>query len=171
MHKFLIAVIAAIGLGIAAAAQAHGEMHGDEKHRPPNLDPIEKPFGRTGDPKKVERTIRIDSFDNMRFKPDMITVKQDETIRFIVRNAGAVMHEAVLGTIDELKAHGEMMKKFPGMEHDEPYMVHIAPGQSGEMIWQFTRPGEFHFGCLIPGHFEAGMLGRIKVVAHLQGGK
>jgi uncharacterized cupredoxin-like copper-binding protein len=44
-------------------------------------------------------------------------------------------------------------------------MVHLAPGQSGEVIWQFTEPGEFHFGCLVPGHFEAGMKGRIRVVA------
>jgi uncharacterized cupredoxin-like copper-binding protein len=33
------------------------------------------------------------------------------------------------------------------------------------MVWQFTRAGEFHFGCLVPGHFEGGMTGQIRVLA------
>lgn len=27
-----------------------------------------------------------------------------------------------------------------------------------------TKPGTFHYGCLVPGHFEAAMKGRIEVV-------
>ncbi|MCU0764635.1 MAG: cupredoxin family protein, partial [Burkholderiaceae bacterium] len=103
--------------------------------------------------------------DTMRFAPADLTVRQGETIRFIVRNDGKVMHELVLGTLQELQQHAEWMRRFPNMEHEEPYMVHLAPGQSGEVIWQFTEPGEFHFGCLVPGHFEAGMKGRVRVVA------
>jgi uncharacterized cupredoxin-like copper-binding protein len=166
MHRFLALAAALVALHFAPAAHAHGsEPHSAEKHRPPNLDPIEKPFGRTGDPKKVTRTIRIDGHDTMRYTPDRITIRQGDTIRFVVHNAGKVMHETVLGTLAELQEHAELMRKNPTMEHDEPYMVHVAPGQSGEMIWQFTEAGEFLFGCLIPGHFEAGMRGRITVVA------
>ncbi|MDW8468952.1 MAG: plastocyanin/azurin family copper-binding protein [Burkholderiales bacterium] len=73
------------------------------------------------------------------------------------------MHEMVLGTLEELKAHAELMRKHPAMEHDEPWMAHVAPGKSATLHWQFTRAGEFHYGCLIPGHFEAGMVGRITV--------
>ena len=47
--------------------------------------------------------------------------------------------------------------------HGEAGMVHVAPGKSGSLVWQFTRPGEFHYACLVPGHFEAGMVGTIKV--------
>jgi uncharacterized cupredoxin-like copper-binding protein len=166
MHRFLAVAAAVLALHFAAEVHAHGtEPHSADKHRPPNLDPIEKPFGRTGDAKKVTRTIRIDGHDTMRYTPADITVRQGETVRFVVHNAGKVMHEIVLGTLQELEEHAEAMRKHPNMEHDEPYMVHVAPGQSGEMIWQFTEAGEFHFGCLIPGHFEAGMRGRIKVVA------
>ena len=75
------------------------------------------------------------------------------------------MHEMVLGTMQDLKEHAEMMKKHPGMQHDEPYMVHVAPGKTRTLVWQFTNAGEFHYGCLIPGHFEAGMVGRIRVLA------
>jgi uncharacterized cupredoxin-like copper-binding protein len=56
-----------------------------------------------------------------------------------------------------------MMRKHPGMEHDEPHMTHVSPGKAGEMGWQFTNAGEFFYGCLIPGHFEAGMIGKVTV--------
>jgi uncharacterized cupredoxin-like copper-binding protein len=69
----------------------------------------------------------------------------------------------VIGRMQELKEHAELMRKFPGMEHDEPYMAHVAPGAQGEIVWQFTRTGEFHYACLIPGHMEAGMLAKITV--------
>ena len=73
------------------------------------------------------------------------------------------MHEMVLGTMDELKKHAELMKKHPGMEHDEPHMAHVASGKTGEMGWRFTQAGTFYYGCLIPGHFEAGMIGKVIV--------
>jgi uncharacterized cupredoxin-like copper-binding protein len=101
----------------------------------------------------------------MRFTPSDLAIRQGETIRFVVSNKGKVMHEMVLGSPAELKAHGEMMAKHPGMEHDEPYMAHVKPGQTQRMVWHFTRAGDFNFGCLAPGHFQAGMIGKIKVSA------
>lgn len=121
-------------------------------------------FGLQGNPKKVNRTIAVDMTDMMRFFPADITLKQGETVRFLITNKGKRLHEMVLGTLKELKTHGELMKKFPGMEHDEPYMTHVRPGRKAHMVWQFTQAGEFFYACLIPGHFEAGMVGKIKVV-------
>ena len=95
--------------------------------------------------------------------PDRIEVRLGETIRFTHENRGAVMHEMVVGTPKTLAEHAEMMQRFPEMEHDEPWMSHVAPGGRGEMIWHFNRAGEFQFACLIPGHFQAGMIGTIKV--------
>jgi len=43
-------------------------------------------------------------------------------------------------------------------------MAHVAPGKTGEIVWTFNRAGEFDFACLIPGHYDAGMVGKIKVV-------
>jgi uncharacterized cupredoxin-like copper-binding protein len=123
----------------------------------------EKAFGREGDPKKVTRTVKVDMSDAMRFTPATLEVKRGETIRFVVTNTGKTMHEMVLGTMQELKEHAELMKKHPGMEHDEPYMTHVAPGRTERMVWQFTRAGEFYYGCLISGHFEAGMIGKVIV--------
>lgn len=72
-------------------------------------------------------------------------------------------HEMVLGTLDELQKHAALMRKFPEMEHDDPNAVSIEPGQTGELVWRFTKTGDFDFACLVPGHFEAGMRGKIVV--------
>ena len=125
----------------------------------------QKPWGIAGEAKAVTRTIEVGMTDAMRFTPDRIEVKQGETIRFVIRNRGKLLHEFVIGTKAELDAHAALMVKHPGMEHDEPYMAHVAPGNTGEVVWTFNRAGEFDFACLLPGHFEAGMVGRITVVA------
>ena len=163
MHLSLLAALAALFLASGGAA-AHGEKPHSRKFSPQQLAE-EKAFGRAGDPMKVTRTIRFTMSDKMRFDPSHIAVKQGETVRFIVRNNGKLMHEMVFGTPQELREHAELMKKFPDMEHDEPYMAHVAPGKTEEIIWQFTKAGEFDFACLIAGHFDAGMMGRVKVVA------
>ena len=151
---------------LAAAVAAPAYPHGDAKHAKKVAKPIsieEKEFGREGDPKKVSRTVSIDMSDKMRFTPAVLTVKRGDTVRFVAKNSGKQMHEMVIGNMKELKEHAELMKQHPGMEHDEPYMAHVEPGKKAEIIWQFTKAGEFNYGCLIPGHFEAGMVGSIKV--------
>ena len=143
-------------------AHAHGENHAASRGIDYSKVP-ETPFGIAADPRKAARVVRIEMADTMRFTPSELKVRRGDTVRFVVSNTGRVMHEMVLGTMDELRAHAELMKKHPGMEHDEPHMAHVGPGKSADMGWRFTRPGTFYFGCLIPGHFEAGMIGRIVV--------
>jgi len=161
--KTILTALALVAASMGGA-WAHGESHGSKAAKKPAQAAAETAFGRSGDPKRVTRTVRIEMGDTMRFAPDTLTVKLGETVRFVVANKGKVLHEMVLGTERELKEHAELMKKFPGMEHDEPHQVHVSPGRSGDMVWQFTKPGEFLYGCLVPGHFEAGMKGRISVV-------
>lgn len=124
----------------------------------------QKAWGIAGDAKAVRRTITIQMGDDMRFVPSRIEVREGETVRLRAENRGKLLHEIVLGTAAELREHAELMRKHPGMEHDEPYMAHVDPGKQGEIVWQFNRPGTFEFACLIPGHFEAGMTGTITVV-------
>jgi uncharacterized cupredoxin-like copper-binding protein len=119
--------------------------------------------GKPGDPKKVSRAIPVVMSDDMKFTPAKINVKRGETIRFVVKNAGQIKHEMIVGSMAELKEHAEMMRKMPGMEHAGPNQVTLDPGKSGELIWQFTKAGTFDFACLQPGHFEAGMMGKISV--------
>jgi uncharacterized cupredoxin-like copper-binding protein len=101
--------------------------------------------------------------DDMRFSPSHFSVKKGETLRLRVVNKGLLMHEMVLGTRASLDEHAQMMLKYPGMEHAEPYMAHVAAGQTEDMVWSFNRAGDFDFACLIAGHYQAGMTGRITV--------
>lgn len=151
------AAIALLGASLGAAA------HGEGGHGPLRLE--QKDWGIAAEAKAAGRTIKVGMNDAMRFVPERIEVRQGETVRFVIRNDGQVMHEFVLGTKKELDAHAEMMMKHPGMEHDEPYMAHVAPGKTGEITWTFNRAGEFDFACLIAGHYQAGMVGKVKVIA------
>ena len=138
--------------------------HGNESHAPASLMVKEqKAWGIAGDASSAVRTITLNMTDEMRFVPDHFEVGLGEIVRITLENRGAVMHEMVIGTPQTLKEHAELMQRFPGMEHDEPWMAHVAPGGRGEMIWEFNRAGEFEFACLIAGHFQAGMVGTIRV--------
>ena len=116
--------------------------------------------GRRADPKKAARTVRVDMSDDMRFTPAEIRVKRGEIVRFVPTNRGKVMHEMVFGTMADLKKHAEHMRRHAHAESDED---HVAPDESGEIGWRFTKAGEFYYGCLVPGHFEAGMIGKVIV--------
>ena len=153
----------AIFLGYLGAAFAHGEAM-DASKEVRSLSVEELAYGREGDPARATRTVRVRMADSMRFTPSSLTIQRGETVKFVVRNDGKLKHEMVIGTMDELKAHAEMMKRHPGMEHDEPYIAHVAPGRTKTLAWQFTKAGTFYFGCLEPGHFEAGMVGKLEVV-------
>ena len=160
-----------VALHLATIAMAFSASialaHGDEAHaapRPYDASKVEPTdFGQEGNPKKVTRTVTVSMADDMRFTPADITVKRGETVRFVVHNDGKVLHEMVLGTKEALKAHAELMKKFPEMEHADANMAHVKPGKEGEIVWKFTKAGDFQFACLQPGHFEAGMVGTLTV--------
>jgi uncharacterized cupredoxin-like copper-binding protein len=119
--------------------------------------------GRPGDRDSVSRDIKVVMDDTMRFSPSKIHVKAGETVRFIVTNKGTINHEMVIGSMDELEEHAQVMRSNPTMHHTEANMVTVAPGQSGEIVWQFGRPAKLSFACLVPGHLEAGMIGEIDV--------
>ena len=165
MFKNLLSTLTAVAL-VAGGSQAfaHGTAEQGAKAAK-KISIEEKAFGREGDPKKVSKTIQVEMADTMRFTPDTLTVKAGDTVKFVVKNSGKQMHEMVLGTERELMEHAALMLKFPTMEHEEPYMAHVSSGKKEEIVWQFTKAGEYHFGCLIPGHFEAGMKGKISVVS------
>ncbi len=145
-----------IGLALSPAVWAHGETHGAAKAVAP-ISAEQHPWGRQGDPKQATRTVRVTMSDAMRFDPSKLTLKRGDTVTFVVHNAGRLMHEFVIGTPAALDAHAQMMKKHPGMEHDEPYMAHVAPGKSQRITWTFNQAGEFLAGCLVAGHWDAGM--------------
>ena len=157
-------LILALTLALAISPVARGDANHAKKAASQAAEE-EYAFGRAGDSKKATRMVRIGMADTMRFSPAELNIRRGETVRFLVRNTGKLEHEMVIGTLKELKEHAEAMRKHPGMEmeHDEPFAAHVPPGKSRILVWQFTKPGEFHFGCLEPGHFEAGMVGKVTV--------
>lgn len=165
MHKTLCALaliamplLLPTGAAYAADSVAHGSasaaMH-EHAHQPG--------AGGPGDPAKADRTIEIAMRDTMRFDPASLSVKAGETVRLHIVNAGEVRHELVLGSMHELQEHAAMMRSMPGMKHDEPNALSLAPGKQGDLVWQFGDAGTVDFACLEPGHLEAGMKGTISV--------
>lgn len=155
---------------IASGALAWGGTargHGEAKH-PKSDTPVAKEqqaWGIAGEARRVSRTVELRMLDTMRFVPDRLGVKLGQTLRLRIRNTGAMLHELVIGTPAALDEHAALMLRFPDMQHDEPWMAHVPPGKTGEIVWNFNRAGEFAFACLIAGHYQAGMLGRITVRA------
>jgi uncharacterized cupredoxin-like copper-binding protein len=122
--------------------------------------------GQAGDPKKPARIVKVTMREDgkkMLFEPDRVEVRQGEQVHFVLFNEGTESHEFLLATRAENKKHGEVMKKFPKMEHDDPNGLRLTPFSGGDIFWKFTKKGEFEFACLIPGHYEAGMHGTIRV--------
>jgi len=170
-HKLALSLAAAAALALCGAGRAQNEMkhdpmeqmehdHGGHEHA---QKPKETAFGRPANPKAAARTIKIEMSDALRFTPSELAIKKGETVRFSVKNSGKLVHEMVLGTMDELKEHAEMMQKDPRMKHKSAHELDVEPGKTRTLSWQFTKAGEFYYGCLVPGHFEAGMVGKIVV--------
>lgn len=150
---------AAVGLSLLAvpafATGNHAGGHGDMG------------AGKPGKAAKASRTVKISMKETddgkMVYEPSQIVAKKGETIRIVVTNTGETDHEFVLDEMAKNAEHKALMEKFPEMEHDDPNAIRLAPGKSGEIVWTFTKAGDFEFACLIPGHYESGMHGPVKV--------
>lgn len=128
----------------------HAGAHGSSAGRPESVS-------------EATRTIQVAALDTMRFDPQSIRVNAGETIRFIVTNKGKLPHEFVIGTPQEQKQHAAMMQKAPGMKHEDENAIHLAPGETEILIWRFGQAGTVEIGCHEPGHYPAGMVGKVIV--------
>lgn len=125
--------------------------------------------GQPGKKSEVDRTIRLIATD-MKFNKKTINIKAGETIRFVVTNKGEQVHDLTLGTEEVQASHRkemlEMLNKgmdLGKMNHSDPNAVMIKPGETKELIWKFAKAQKFEFACNVPGHYEAGMKGRIVI--------
>ncbi|MBM3566152.1 MAG: copper-binding protein [Alphaproteobacteria bacterium] len=171
--RFLFA--AAFGLSLSAAAVVEA-------------GPAQSfPFGHAAKTGAGTRTVTVTMKDNV-FEPETISVKAGETVRFVIRNKGDFLHEFALGEPDGHAKHMEMMKEMMdhgmitatginhammkmdhskmghGAAHDhgpESGSVLVEPGKQAELTWKFTKAMNLEFACTVPGHYEAGMVGKI----------
>lgn len=159
--------------GAAIAAGEHSGGHG-----------AAAPYGEPGSKAKATRTVEVVMRDNL-YDPETISVKAGETVRFVIKNEGELVHEFQIGTHDSIEEHAPMMEmmvdhgvleadrinwdvakemeKTMDMSHDEPNSTLLEPGNSGEMIWTFPEDGEIAFACTVPGHYESGMEGAFNI--------
>ncbi|WP_414158613.1 plastocyanin/azurin family copper-binding protein [Pseudomonas sp. BNK-45] len=147
-------------------------------------------FGRPAAAATATRTVEVVMGD-MSFSPKALAVKAGETVRFVLINKGQLLHEFNLGDAamhaehqqEMLKmqqsgmltptamqamdhsamAHGSMAGMEHGMQHDDPNSVLVEPGKQAELTWTFTKSGSLEFACNIPGHYQAGMVGKLTV--------
>ena len=142
-------------------------------------------IGEKGDPNKVDRVIEIEMHDNY-YYPENIDVKKGETIKFIVKNLGNLVHEYNIGTKEmhikhrpemmklveneilladkiDRKKMKEMSKKDHSMGHSHANSVLLEPNETGEIIWKFSKNISLEMACNMPGHYEVGMVGRINL--------
>jgi uncharacterized cupredoxin-like copper-binding protein len=171
--KFLT-TLPSLSRPIAAGAAAFlfgfaGAQADSSSHAGPGMS-----FGTPGKASQVSRTVRVEAQD-IKYNIASLDVRAGETIRFVVVNKGESEHDFTIGDAATQKAHRAEMAKMMehgtmdhgpmGMHHDDPNAVFLKPGETKELIWTFTRPGTFEFACNVPGHYEAGMRGRITVAA------
>jgi len=172
-----LTVSAALALTSASTAPAY-EGHG-------------RAFGEPGKPSQVTRTVTITMRDSS-FQPKSVMVRPGETIRFVLTNTGQLLHEFNLGTHETHAKHQKEMEEMMNsgaitatginqammnnhssmdhskmdmtkpMRHDDPNAVLVEPGKTAELVWKFTRAAEIQFACNVPGHVQAGMVGRIR---------
>lgn len=155
MRTTIITTIVATLLLSTGALADPGHSHGDDRA-----------YGEPGNPKQPARIVQItmrESDGKMEFVPNRLEVRRGEQIRFVLRNNGELDHEIVLATLEDNLRHAEEMRKNPDMEHDDPNAKRLAPKKTAEILWRFTKAGQFDFSCLIPGHRESGMFGTIIV--------
>jgi len=175
LHSIAVAVLLAAAGSAAYAGGTHGGSHEHE----PSVS-----IGEPGKPGQASRTIEMKMYDSY-FVPQAIRLKAGETVRFVVRNEGKLVHEFSIGTPEMHAEHQEEMSMMMRrgaltldhidhermkmdiggghtLEHDDPNSLLLDPGQSGEITWHFPMGGDLEFACNVPGHYAAGMVGRFE---------
>jgi uncharacterized cupredoxin-like copper-binding protein len=156
-----IALAAAV-LGAAALLQAVGLHQPAIAHKDGHVFAA----GEPGDPKKPFRVVEVTMTDGpgtMTYSPDQVDVRKGEQIKFVLKNTGYLAHEFLIDSFENNAKHKIEMQKNPEMEHDDPNGKRVEPKKAAEILWRFTKVGTFEFACLIPGHYETGMKGVVKV--------
>jgi uncharacterized cupredoxin-like copper-binding protein len=185
MTKFTSSVAFAAFLALSspfafASEDGHSDDGGHDDHGAEGVN-----IGEAGTAADVTTTIEVVMHDNF-YEPESISVKEGETVRFIIKNAGEFVHEFGIATAEMHEAHAPMMEMMVehgvleadkinhdvaatmqeamghGM-HDEPNSVLLEPGKSGEIIWTFPEHVELEFACNVPGHYDGGMVGEIEL--------
>ena len=144
-----------------------------------------KMIGEKGNLSEVTKVIEIKMYDNF-YEPDVINVKKDETVKFVVKNLGELVHEFNIATKEMHIKHQPEMLKMVGMEillgdridmkkmkevaktdksmaHSHSNSVLLEPNKSEDLIWKFSKNAKLEVACNVPGHYQAGMIAKVNI--------
>ena len=142
-------------------------------------------IGSKGDETDVTRVIKVVMYDNY-YEPSSFQIKEGETIKFEVENAGMLVHEfniankmmhmkhqpemikmAENGILLAFSIDKEKMKKMAKMDksmgHSHSNSVLLEPKQKGDIIWKFDNAVNIEVACNVPGHYQAGMIAKVNI--------
>lgn len=178
MHRHLPAPAAAVGLALVLAACAAGTASSPTESdavapmesmpmgsTPMDSDDHEFAWGEPAEPEDADRVVEIQMLDELRFDPSEVEVRAGETVTFQVTNAGQLPHDFTLGDEATQAEHEAEMAESGMAAHGEPNVLTLQSGEQGELTWRFTNPGSILYGCHVPGHYEAGMVGTLTTSA------
>ena len=151
---FQIAFLASLFCHSAFAGGTHREGHRHEME-----------IGKPGT-KHINRSVTVKMFETeygMIFKPNFLKFEIGQTVKINLINKGELQHEFVMDTEDGILKHKIEMENMPDMDHNDPNSLRLNPNEKGEILWTFSNSGVFEFACLIPGHYELGMHGKLTV--------
>ena len=142
-------------------------------------------IGSKGDETDVTRVIKVVMYDNY-YEPSSFQIKEGETIKFEVENAGMLVHEfniankmmhmkhqpemikmAENGILLAFSIDKEKMKKMAKMDksmgHSHSNSVLLEPKQKGDIIWKFDNAVNIEVACNVPGHYQVGMIAKVDI--------
>jgi uncharacterized cupredoxin-like copper-binding protein len=158
----LVVAACVAALGLFNNAPPHEHEHGDSAANRHMEEAAPTPTSQVGEA-DAQRTVVINMDDSLRFAPAHWEAKEGEALRLVVINSGTVRHELVIGQEKELAEHAQLMRGAPHGHHHKDNAVSVEPGQAAVLPWSFKTPGTWGMACFEPGHFEAGMVGKITV--------
>ena len=142
-------------------------------------------IGSKGQENEVSRVIKVLMFDNY-YEPNSFQIKKGETIKFVVENAGMLVHEFNIANkmmhikhqpeMQKMVEHGiiladsidkEKMKKMAKMDkamgHSHSNSVLLEPKKKGVIIWKFDNAVNIEIACNVPGHYQVGMIAKVDI--------
>lgn len=166
MHRHATRLVPLTGLLLILAACSTGTQPSASPSTPMASDGDAGTFawGEPAEAGEADRVIEITMSDQLRFEPASVEVRVGETVTFKVTNPGAIPHDFTLGD-EETQDEHEADMVAGGMGHDEPNKATLDPGEEAELTWRFTQAGTIRYGCHLTGHYAAGMVGTITIVA------
>jgi hypothetical protein len=157
-HAVVAAAVAALALGTASSALAHGQR------RAPRPAPAASFLKVAGDRKTVVFTILAGlgpalegfNFDGYGKGRMVVTVPLNWTVDVIFKNVGMDPHSVVFEPWSENGSSANPVPAFRGAESPLP-VYGTPPGQGARFRFLANRVGRYRFVCAFAGHFNLGM--------------